>query len=357
MASQRAARQLRDLTALWVSADSARPAANEAHALALEENGEVRASLSGENALWHVRRALHLLRQEDASDTSVSAARLRVSEVRLLLKRGNFEAAHDSAAVVLSRSSSLSASATREVLPLAALLGRVGELEALVRRAEPNSAMLSPQMLDVPGIQVAMSEQELLLTTITMGMPGDEIASRFARLERALELNVPAGERPRVRSQLLSEVFYLGLLVLPDGAEDGASQLQAPIMQVQLQLRAGERERAGAVVRAKLDEMRSRGSSPWPSEWLLTARIALAYGDSTAAVEMLDRGLAALPRTSSNILSLPHVAASIPAMAALRARLGSVDGAAAEAVRWSEAAAALRRTADAPLTVPPSDAP
>ena len=122
-----------------------------------------------------------------------------------------------------------------------------------------------------------------------------------------------------------------------------------PMMQAQMVLRSGAIDEAARIVSEKVADMRQQGGSAWPSDWLLASRLALATGDSTVAVEMLDRGLASLPRAASNILSVPHVAAAIPEMAAMRARLKAVEGAGQDAARWEAAAIALRRTADPPL--------
>ncbi|HLV26621.1 MAG TPA: hypothetical protein VKZ41_09925, partial [Gemmatimonadales bacterium] len=350
VAAQRAARQLRDLTSLWVAADENDPAAHEAHAFALEENGEVIATLSGRDALWHARRAFGLLSERGVEPTSAEMLRLGVTEVRLLVKRGAFAEAHDRGDGLLALSPDVDGAGARQLLPIAALLGRIAELEDLERRASPSSLVRRPDLMDIPGVRRAAGEQSLLLTAITGGLAASDIEQRYTQLVRTIENAVPAENREVVMNTLMLEVGHLGLPYLPEGAEERMGQQPAlPMMQAQMVLRSGAIEEAARIVSEKVADMRQQGGSAWPSDWLLAARLALATGDSTVAVEMLDRGLASLPRAASNILSMPHVAAAIPEMAAMRARLGAVEGAGQDAERWETAAIALRRTADPPL--------
>lgn len=350
VAAQRAARQLRDLTSLWVNADPDDPSAHEAHAMALEENGEVMATLSGNDALWHARRAATLLGERSVMNTDAHALRLGVMEVRLLLKRGAFAEAHDKGVGLLALAENVDPGGAREILPVAALLGRVAELEALEQRAVPGGLARRPDLVDVPGVRRAAAEQSLLLAAITGGLPASDVQSRYMRMVQLVENAVPAELQERVLDALLLEVAHLGMLQLPDDAEESLRRLPPlPLLRAQIDLRNGDIESARAVVQEKIADMRQQGGAAWPSDWLATARLAIAIGDSTAAVEMLDRGLSSLPRAASNILSLPHVAAAIPEMAAMRSRLQGAGGSQQDAAKWSAAATELRRTADAPL--------
>lgn len=349
VAAQRASRLLRDLTALWVAADGTRPEAHEAHALALEENGEVLATLSGNDALWHVRRAQELLGELAMPDTSVQALRLGVAEVRLLVKRGSYAEAHDRAAALLTRSNGLGAAGAREVLPLAALLGRLEQLESLVRRATVAPTTMRPELLDVPGVPQAVADQELLLVAILSGLPSNVVGEYHRRLMQTLEREVPETERARVRDMLLAEVMHVGLLVLPPGVEQEWTGRLTLAAEAQRFARDGRVAEASERLRARMEALRAQGSAQLPSEWLVAARVALAIGDSATATELLDRGLAALPRGPSNVLSIAHVAAAIPELAALRASLNGVGEGTADARRWAIAADALRRTADPQL--------
>lgn len=345
LAARRAIRLMRDFTTRWVDADSNNPQAHEAHALALEENGEVRATLSGNNALWHVRRALELLDDSDEARQSLDALRLHVAEVRLLLKNERYGEVHDMASTILATATTLNDSARRVVLPLASLLGRMALLDTLVHTATPGPLGLRPDLRNVPGIVAASREHELLLAHVIAGMPSDTLAARLDLLNATLAREIPASERARVTEALYAELRHHGSLYLPAiAAAVGANR---PAERLQDLLRSGDLESAAQGVAELIAEIRQSGSGAMPSDWLLISRIALAQGDTLLAAEMLELGLEALPRTSTNILSLSAVAAAVPALAALRVQIGEAAGQPADATAgWTQAFRELRRTAD-----------
>lgn len=271
VAAQRAARQLRDLTSLWVNADPDDPSAHEAHAMALEENGEVMATLSGNDALWHARRAATLLGERSVLNTDAHALRLGVMEVRLLLKRGAFAEAHDKGVGLLALAENVDPGGAREILPVAALLGRVAEQEALEQRAAPGGLARRSDLMDVPGVRRAAAEQSLLLAAITGGLPTSEVQSRYARMVQTVEDAVPAELQERVLDALLLEVAHLGMLQLPPDAEPALRRLPPlPLLRAQLDLRDGDIEGARAVVQEKIADMRQQGEPPGlPTGWPL----------------------------------------------------------------------------------------
>ncbi len=316
-------------------------AAQKSYASALEASGRITAAL----------QAIRLARAAagDRNDSLATA----ITEVRLLVKAGEFAQAHELADSVL----------TEWPIPPIALASRVAALAALVGHASRAADLLA---MDAASAQAASPDpvvrglgtdifrkQQRLLAYAAIGGPADSIVRWRSGIDTLLGSVASPGDRVKVRNTLLDNVMKWAYPTIP------VTSVQSPTSEDYL-LRWQWLATHGrfASVRAQFASLartrqglppKSLGVAPAYQEALLMVQV----GDTAEAERHLDGVLNALPSIQSPTFDFVEQAAALVRAMALRARLAAARHDTATARQWSAAVSKLWSDADPGLQAAP----
>jgi len=337
--------RLRAITLTWIHAFPRSPDAYEALALVLESLGELGDTSNLErSALGSVRVAEQL-----ASDPS-QLRRLGATEVRVLLKLGNFVAARSRAEAVLQGWKDVGAAEAEEMAGLAALTGHIfTTADLLVRTASvdtPATWFGEPIVPPRPAAEPALA----LVAYAAFGVPRESLLVVRHRTEQEIRNWVEQRRRPLVKQALLQ---FPSVLTFP---ELGLSDLHGPetggayLLAMQWALARGDT----ATVRARfnwLAELRRdfRPGDLAPFAVYHEALLLLALGDTAAVVKQLDEYLGSLSTIGSGLVSDAAETAQFVRILVLRAEIAEAQRDHVVARRWGQAVADLWDAADPPL--------
>lgn len=340
---------LRPALVSWVAADTTSVRARELLADLLESTGNVRdAGPDGLTALDVVTQARRLPTNLEVE------LRLARSEVRLLVRSGEFAGAARIADSVLARHSRVNNAEAEILLSLAMLTGKAQRATALLE-----------QVSGGPGRQLQLGEGRVIevppsahharaefVVESTMGLCTEAMRAAPARLTAMVDAMFPSGERPRgVEGAFMERPL---LLALPCLGTESIRALREPTNQVARALHSpgGDAlDRAIGVIEAT-QRARQQGGGPGfeATESALTeAHLYLLRGDSVAASATLARALDGLALMPNVFLHTDLLAGSLPRAMALRAELAAARGESDVARVWGAGAAALWANADEAL--------
>jgi len=338
---------LRDLIRRWIAAFPASPDAHEALTLVLETNGDLAEGRSPVgSALTAARRARALSHDVD------QGLRLASTEVRLLVKLGQFERAHALADSVLGAAPSQPEPAeARRFASLAALIGRVYRTAQLLRisaAVDTPTTWDGQALVDAPLAVKAVALE--LLAYAALGGPVDSLRALKTRVDQSVSSWAGPATRERLRLAVLRVPVELAFAQL--GLTDVHRQdaVGGYLIERQWALAHGDT----AVVRADIARIAALRGQLRPGDVPIDgtfneAVLLLQIGDTAAASQLLDLSLEALPTLGTYLLEeTPQAAALVRAMA-LRAELASRAGEQATARRWARVVITLWAMGDPPL--------
>ncbi len=336
---------LRRITLNWVHAFPKSPDAHESLALVLESLGELGETGDPE------RSALRMVQTAEPFATDpVQQRRLGASEVRLLVKLGDFAAARTRAEAVLDGWQRVGASEAAEMSGLAALTGRVFAAATLLSRSAAVDTFLTWSGVPVVPPRPAAEPALALVAYAAFGTPRDSVIAVRRRAEQAILNWADERRRPTVRQALLNfpAVLAFPVVGLSDlhGPETGGNYLLA----MQWALAHGDT----ATVRARFAWLEDLRHDLRPGDLASyavyhEALLGLALRDTAIVVKHLDDFLGALPTASSTLVTAASETAMLVRIMVLRAELAVAQGDVNVAKRWGAAVATLWGSADPPL--------
>ena len=324
---------LREITSRWVGAFPNSADANEALGLVLETLGEPAALASVSRARQH-------------STDSMQQVRLRVTAVRLFVKREDFDSARVRADSALQAGSTVSADRARDLAGLAALTGHVDLTADLLAQAAPVDTPVTAQGVPLIVARPAAEQALRLQAYAAFGLPRDSLVAARARSERLINTWVEQRRQAPAREALL---LFPSILAFP---ELGVSPLheRAPHRGV-LGLQWAFAHRDTAALHAGFARVDSLRKDLRPGDlavfvvyhesWLL-----LALGDTARALTRIDRFLDALPTIGLHVVGEPAESALLVRLMVLRADIAAQRGDRTTAARWAKAVAGLWAEAD-----------
>ena len=343
-------RAVLQVTTEWVRAFPKSAEALASHGLALEVAGELTdGGTSTDSAQLMFRKA-----RAAASDQSLQV-QLASAELRILVKRGQYDRAERLADSLLAASPSPSAKEAPYLAAAAVLRGRGALAASLARRAAPTEYFWGPdgQVLSVP---LPLRETALALEVYAaLGGPTDSVIELQRRARRQLETLV--GQRGR---QDLGMALFDRSYAMLYPAEGMLPVIPAHVpADYLLELQQLVAKRQGSEARQLLAEIRGRRRDLSAGDVSLEAslqeyQIELAIGDSTAAIAGLDAVLSSIPTLGSDLLGRVAPTAALVRTMALRARLAGRQGDAKTAKKYAGTVARLWEHADrglAPVVV------
>jgi tRNA A-37 threonylcarbamoyl transferase component Bud32 len=322
----------------WISAKPRDPAALETYADVLEARGELSDEIDPVPVLSAVRSARAL------TTDRISGLRLAGREVRVLLKRGEFQAARVLADSALRAWTAPNHEAAQVLHGLAALLGRVRETAQLgaLRRPERHVAgvRLVPQLVE--SISRLEAYAALGVCAALDQLQSDVLANVERYVDKATAARVRAevtkdparwsAECPNLRASPVHGSGVNSTLRALQAFADGRNDLARTLLD---SIAAGrEHSRPGDV---SLDYV-------FQELWLRSA-----LGDTTGAIQQLDIVLQSLSLQTSALLRLMPQAAALPRTMALRAELAAARGEHDVAKRWAGSVLQLWGGADPEL--------
>jgi tRNA A-37 threonylcarbamoyl transferase component Bud32/tetratricopeptide (TPR) repeat protein len=319
----------------WIRRAPRNPEALAALARVKESRGDV-------SALTLIRRARSL------SDTSQLGVALAVSEVRLLVKSGQFDAARGAADSLLRANPDPTPDRAELLAGVAALVGNIersGELLAVSARADPQAAFGSRYPAPAALIGVAGT----FLATAAAGACTDSLGAYVGEIDRMITQYAPGDQRAELRRALLSRPVSLAVPCL--GAR---ATLAYPgdnsLLRMQQQFAAGDTR--GLRSTFALRRAARAGLRPGDVTFDFTfqeATLLLMLGDTAAASQYLDLPLTALPTLNTHLLDNVPGAFALGRAMALRAELAAAAGDSTTARRYARNLMALWRGASASL--------
>ena len=339
-AAARNRERLRTVTERWVDAFPGSADAREAFGKALEGLGEIAESGDARHsALVQLRLARQAATGEDQQ------LRLAGSQVRLLLKTGNFRRAARLADSVLSKDydgitdpSTLSGLAS-----LAALRGDAARTAEFLRRSAPQYTFTSPSgktwTLFRPLAEPALE----YMAYAAIGATADTIRARERATLEALDQFAPAEERDELAVAALLRPATLAFPIAGPGWLHRQGDQPNPLFALQRALMSGDRER----VRNTLDAYVAERVAFRPGDVSIDqihqeAELRLAIGDSAQAIALLERSLSALPTLGFELVQHVAEAGGLVRAMMLRATLARSTGDGRTAARWNDGVAELR---------------
>jgi tetratricopeptide (TPR) repeat protein len=324
----------------WIRQFPASADAQEALSILQEAGGELRVDRgSVPSALTAVLNALRLTTDSD------KRAQLLVREVRVRLKRDEFERARELSDSLLA-SANTSAPSVR-LAGLAALTGRLSLTQRLLAPAsilvgayDPNAALPS---------EAIMSAASGLFVRAALGACSEDLDRYATQLNALFESYYPLRQQDALRQALTQRSWSMATPCRPAFA----LRVTAPVDRLLRMQQAFARSQPN-VVRAEFDSLRRLRENDRPGDvspdvmyqeaWLLAA-----IGDTAAAIRKLDLSLSSLPTWGSFILDhVPQAAGLVRAMI-LRADLAQARGDLTTARKWARAASTLWAHADPSL--------
>ena len=324
---------LRQITTRWVQAFPNSADANEALGRVLETLGEPAALAS-------------VIRARQLSTDSVQQLRLLVTEVRLFVKRQDFDGARIRADSALQTRSTVGAEGARDLAGLAALTGHVYLAADLLAQGAPVDTPVTAQGAPMIVARPAAEQALRLQAYAAFGVPRDSLVAAQARSEQLINTWVEQRRKTQARDALL---YFPSILAFP---ELGLSPLHVQStsggllgMQWAFAHRDTTALRAGfAHVDSLRKDLRPGDMAVfvvYHESWLL-----LALGDTTRALARIDPFLEALPTIGLHVVGEPAESALLVRLMALRADIAARRGDRTTAGRWARAVVALWAEAD-----------
>ncbi len=338
-------RALRGLVAEWVRSFPKSALALEAEGQALERSGDVTTNRTlPDSALLRYQQALAL------SSGSDDRVRLAASELRVLIKQGQFSNAARFADSLLDATPDPAGESAAMLSGAAALLGRADLAASLARRAAPDQVVWAAdgRVLAVP---LALRETALAFEALSaIGGPADSLLRLRDRAGRQLRAFIGESARAWVEGALLDRSFAMqypgpGSVPLTQRARQADY-----LLDMQRALRRGDT----LTVRRNLRELAQVRRDIRPVDVSTEAvyqesLAALALGDTAAVIARLDAVLGALPSAGVDLTGRVASAASLVRVMILRAELAAHSGDRATAKKWATPVTQLWARADAGL--------
>jgi hypothetical protein len=310
--------------------------ARAAHGAALEAVGDLN------QAVAETRQARGL------SVDDVARTRLVHDEVRLHVKRGDFEDARRLADSILSARGTPPHEEAHWLAGLAALTGRVHRTRALLERDADDSTFAFWEDGERVTAPRPVSRAALaLLAYASFPDQRDSAAALANRVRAMVAVWVAPARRQQVLAAAMANPIVFGLWQWNPASARSLGDSRG-VGAMQRSLARGDTASVRALAQS------TRTSSPDaldgdPDLLYQEALVFLTVGDTVAATLLLDRllnGLATRPRW---LLEDVHRAAAIPAAMRTRALLASRAGDSATARKWASLARNLWRNADPAL--------
>jgi hypothetical protein len=332
-----ALRRNRDVLVLfarrWSASFPDNPDAFEALAAGHEARGEIGAD--GEGAGVALQKARALARTPD------ERVRLAAFDVRLRIKRGEFESAVTLADSLLdARASVPSVAQASRLAGLAALTGRAtleGSLRDLATTSGNADEGIAPQVTSVAS---------RLFARAATGACDDSVLVLRGQLDTLLESYSQPIRRPALRRALITRPMSLVYPCFGPRVFAGVPT-GLPLDIAQRAAGAGDRRRAAGI----LDSLEAVRRVAVPGEISLDfvlqeSRLRAAIGDTAKAIAELDRVLRALPTLSPFAVREEAQSAALARSLAFRAELARARGDSAEQQLRARQALTLWRHAD-----------
>jgi Serine/threonine protein kinase len=324
----------------WIRQFPASADAQEALSILQEAGGELGADRDGvPSALTAVLNAQKLTSDKE------KRAQLITREVRLRLKRDEFERARALSDSLLASAGTISAPSA-DLAGLAALTGRLSSAQRLLPPASilVGSSDRSPQLPN----EAIMSAAGALFVRAAMGACSEDFDRIATQLNSLFESYLPLRQQGAQREALTQRSWSMATPCRPAFA----LRVTAPVDRLLRMQQALARSQLNEV-RAEFDSLGKLRENDRPGDvspdvmfqeaWLLTA-----IGDTAAAIRKLDRSLSSLPTWGGFILDVPQAAGLVRAMI-LRADLAQTRGDVAASQKWARAASTLWANADPSL--------
>jgi hypothetical protein len=325
----------------WAGAFPDSSVANQALGRALELKGFLDGGQAAErSALAAARLAKN---QARTADDRLRAIDL---EVRVLLKLQQFEDLRKLAAAALDRYSDPLPQEARQLVGLAALLGRPNLTATLGARSA--SLMIEDQRGRYSQVALPVLETwQSLMAYAAFGTPVDSIRSYTTRLDTLLQ----AYQSPESIDRLQCDVVWyprslawqeLGLVTQEERCRASNS-----LLGMQWALSQGD---PGAV-RSAYQELEAMRADMGPGQVALQnvyheALLLLEIGDTSSASEYLARTLAAMRALRTSVVTEAPQAASLVRAMILRAEVAAKTGDMGTAKRWAEHVVSLWRNGE-----------
>ncbi|MDB4913976.1 MAG: protein kinase, partial [Gemmatimonadetes bacterium] len=308
--------QLRRVGAALVDEDPTNPESHQVFAHALELEGE----LSSTDTT--VATALREVTAARRSGPSVGRdLDLRMAEVRILVKVGDFRMARAKADSAIARAPSANAHAEGNVENLLALTGQSGPLRALARRM---ATIYSERMPDGrrfhPNPMLGEAALEFSLEA-KLGAPRDTLRRLLALVDKALDSYAAPKARDSVRIALLARSLVSAVPILGPSAVNKLPPVSS-IIPAQQAFARGDRRGARTIldslrqIRANHPAAGARLDQIYQEAWL---RAAVA--DTAGAIAELDLALNGLPALGTLFLATVSESAALTRAMFLRAAL------------------------------------
>jgi hypothetical protein len=314
--------------------------------LALARTLEWEGTLDGEDPQESALPAARLARS--AANTGADSLAAAVAEVRLLVKLQRFDAARALASEMLGWWASPAPEQAGVLMALAALVGRADLAADLARTAAPLVRADPGEPIGFLPLPVLRPRQRLLAYA-SVGAPVDSIRELAARVERQLDIHVPADEARRVRCRLIDEPLAQAFPAVGSTTDNESCWAGSYLLEMQWAVAHGDSERLQQLfdwlAEIRVDNLPGELSieGAYQEGWAL-----LASGDTARAVDHIDRSLSALETLGEHlVIQMPQAAGLVRAMA-LRAELAVALGDAETARLWAEPVVALWADVQAP---------
>jgi protein kinase-like protein len=328
--------RLRSIAETWVRVFPASSAAHEVHSAALEVVGDLG------------RAASEASRSRTLATDEAVRTRLAHDEVRLHVKRGDFESARRLADSTLSARRAPTAAEAHWLAGLAALTGRVHRTRQLLEVDADDSTFAfwyDGDRVTAPP-QVARAALALLAYA-SFPDPRDSTLALARRVRQLVNVWVPRAGRDRVRAAVMANPITFGLWRLEPSSVLSISGF-GELHQVQRALARGDvaavRAVAASIRAAPADQREGDADNVYQE-----ALVFLAAGDTVAATLLLDDLLGGLSTGPRWLLEDVQRAAAIPAAMRMRALLAARARDDAVSRSWARAALVLWRDADPEL--------
>ena len=349
---QRNIARLGALSAEWVRASPADPAAHESRARILEASGELDGASNSAVAEIILARRAKRQSHETNGDKYLRDVRAGTTHVRLLVKLHRFKEARAIADSTLGipTLSSLDEDGQEDVdamiISLAALTGRARRIIDTERKhsADFEVRLASGAVRTLP--PEVGADALKIGTYAAFGTPRDSITAITARITTKVEALFPASEVSNVRMSILRRPLSLAA---PEIGPRPAAELGESRDLFARALRALARnDRQSA--RQLSDSIDALHSGNAPSEITMDvvledAWLKSAIGETAGAIAILDRALGGLSKAAPSLVGSSGLPAELPASLVramlLRARLADQRGDRETSARWSQAALAL----------------
>ncbi|MHB0948243.1 MAG: serine/threonine-protein kinase [Gemmatimonadaceae bacterium] len=342
-ATERNARALRRAYIAWTRLAPQRSVAHAALAEALEATGTL-AETDGEqvSAIGEIREARHSERD------SLRLAGLVLTEVRLLLKNGDFAAAAALADSGVRGWIGAPAPVADAVASLAALTGRVSVATRLLQRASATPDQLatladgSPVTVPAP----LARERAAAIVRAAMGVCDDALRAMPRRFSRLVDATFAGEARTAVRDAMLAQPLALAFPCTRGAGLAGWGRYPDRLLAMQAAVVNGPR-----ALRAQFDTLRllraSTRAADVSIEYVYSEAFLLAFtGDTAGALAWLEPSLDGLSVAPPAMVARLAPAAGLVRAMALAAQLYEARGDRASARKWAGAVVTLWGSAD-----------